>query len=125
MPHGGYFFDAIIRQEKIDDDHLDPADNLEEFSPLDETALEEIREDVEAAAATGRAVIANFGGTAFGDIALVPAPFLTKPKGLVKGTKMSFPGLKKDGYPQTPAGYEAWSAAQSAKWDAYYAAKAA
>ena len=82
MPRGGYFFDAIIRQEKIDDDHLDPADNLEEFSPLDETALEEICEDVEAAAATGRALIANFGGTAFGDIALVPAPNLKHPRGI-------------------------------------------
>ena len=28
MPHGGYFFDSIIRQEPIDDKRLDPADNL-------------------------------------------------------------------------------------------------
>ena len=34
------------------------------------------------AALTGRAVIANFGGTAFGDIALVPGPFLKHPKGI-------------------------------------------
>ena len=27
-------------------------------------------------------MIANFGGTAFGDIALVPAPFLKHPKGI-------------------------------------------
>ena len=33
------------------------------------------------AADTGRAVIATFGGTAFGDIALVPAPFLKHPQG--------------------------------------------
>ena len=32
-PHarGGYFFDAIIRQQPIDEDRLDPDDNLEEF----------------------------------------------------------------------------------------------
>ena len=29
-----------------------------------------------------RAILANFGGTAFGDIALVPAPFLKHPKGI-------------------------------------------
>jgi uroporphyrinogen-III decarboxylase len=34
------------------------------------------------AATTGRGVIATFGGTAFGDIALVPAPFLKHPKGI-------------------------------------------
>ena len=37
---------------------------------------------MDAARATGRAVIANFGGTALGDIALVPAPFLKHPKGI-------------------------------------------
>ena len=31
---------------------------------------------------SGRAVIANFGGMALGDIALVPAPFLKDPKGI-------------------------------------------
>ena len=35
MPKTGYFFDSIIRQEPIDEDNLDPADNLEEFK-LDE-----------------------------------------------------------------------------------------
>jgi hypothetical protein len=82
MPRGGYFFDAVIRQEKIDEESLNPEDNLEEFGPIDEAALDEIHEDVEAAAATGRAVIANFGGTAFGDIALVPAPNLKHPRGI-------------------------------------------
>ena len=35
MPAGGYFFDAIIRQEPIDEDKLNPADNCEEFKPVD------------------------------------------------------------------------------------------
>jgi len=82
MPKGGYFFDTIIRQQEIDEDELDPADNLEEFGPITEQALDEIQRDVEVAAATGRAVIAVFGGTALGDIALVPAPFLEHPKGI-------------------------------------------
>ncbi len=82
MPKDGVFFDTIIRQEPIDEDRLDPQDNLEEFSLLSEQDLAEIEQDVKAAASTGRAVIANFGGTAFGDIALVPAPFLKHPKGI-------------------------------------------
>jgi len=37
---------------------------------------------VDFARASGRAVIATFGGTALGDIALVPAPFLKDPRGI-------------------------------------------
>jgi len=40
MPAGGDFFDAIIRQEPIDEDRLDPADNLEEFGPVEANELE-------------------------------------------------------------------------------------
>ena len=34
MPRGGYFFDSIVRQHPVDDERLDPADNLEEFALL-------------------------------------------------------------------------------------------
>jgi hypothetical protein len=82
MPATGFFFDAIIRQEPIDEDALDPADNLEEFTPLSaaDVAYWEARagqlRDCE------RAVVGCLGGTALGDIALVPAPFLRHPKGI-------------------------------------------
>ena len=48
--------------------------------------------------ATGRAVLANFGGTAFGDIALVPAPLLKHPKGIrdVAEWYMSAPSRRRD-----------------------------
>ena len=82
MPGGGYFFDTIVRQEAIDEDHLDPEDNLEEFQPIAAEDVAYFRGEVERAAATGRAVTANFGGTAFGDIALVPGPFLKRPRGI-------------------------------------------
>jgi hypothetical protein len=82
MPKDGFFFDTIVRQEPIDETRLDPADNLEEFGPVSERDLEYFATEAERAAATGRAVMATFGGTAFGDIALVPAPFLKNPKGI-------------------------------------------
>jgi uroporphyrinogen-III decarboxylase len=82
MPQDGYFFDTIVRQEPIDEDKLDPEDNLEEFTPITEEDIEYFRRAVEEAAAPGRAVMACFGGTAFGDIALVPGPFLKRPRGI-------------------------------------------
>jgi hypothetical protein len=82
MPRGFHFFDAIIRQNHFDENALDPRDNLEEFGPLGEADIAGIAEDVSAARAQGRAVIANLGGTALGDIALVPAPWLKDPRGI-------------------------------------------
>lgn len=82
MPAGGYFFDTIIRQEPIDDGALDPADNLEEFGPLSAGDLAHYRSHAERLKVCGRGVIGGVGGTAFGDIALVPAPFLKRPRGI-------------------------------------------
>jgi hypothetical protein len=82
MPKDGYFFDTIIRQEPIIEESLNPQDNLEEFKPFPNEDIEQLRQEVADARQTGRAVIMNAGGTAFGDIALVPAPFLKSPKGI-------------------------------------------
>jgi hypothetical protein len=82
FPKEGCFFDAIVRQDPIDEEKLNPEDNLEEFGPISDEDLDHIRRSVEEASSSNRAVIANFGGTAFGDIALVPGPFLKHPKGI-------------------------------------------
>ena len=82
LPKNGFFFDTIIRQEPIDEAKLDPADNLEEFGPIDEEALRHFEVESRRAGATGRGIIGSFGGTALGDIALVPAPGLKHPKGI-------------------------------------------
>jgi hypothetical protein len=82
MPHGGYYFDTIIRQDPIDESRLDPKDNLEEFGPLSAEDLAYFESEARRLHATDRAILANFGGTAFGDIALVPAPWLKHPKGI-------------------------------------------
>ncbi|HTL51261.1 MAG TPA: uroporphyrinogen decarboxylase family protein [Planctomycetota bacterium] len=82
MPASGYFFDTIIRQEPIDEDHLNPEDNLEEFKPLSADDAAWYREQAALLKGSSRAVVGGPGGTAFGDIALVPAPFLKHPKGI-------------------------------------------
>lgn len=83
MPDGGYFFDAIVRQEPLDPDHLRVEDNTEEFGLLSEADLAYYREKVawlDQRKELGSILI--IPGTAFGDIALVPAPWLKHPKGI-------------------------------------------
>jgi hypothetical protein len=82
MPKTGFFFDAIIRQEPIDEAKLNVEDNLEEFSLITEEDLKYWKSIIEKAAESGRAVVASFGGTGIGDIALVPAINLKHPKGI-------------------------------------------
>ena len=51
-------------------------------NPYPEEDLDYYEKACREAEATGLGVIATFGGTAFGDIALVPAPFLKNPRGI-------------------------------------------
>jgi len=83
MPKGGFYFDDIIRQGPINEATLDPADNLEDFALLSEEDLKiyeqrsrELYDNTDLAITTG------LPGTAFGDVALVPAAFLKEPKGI-------------------------------------------
>ena len=82
MPSGCYFINATERQEYVDDEAITPEDNLEEFGPVSEEDLQYYKKTVEQAAATGKAVVASFGGTALGDIAFVPGMGLKNPKGI-------------------------------------------
>jgi hypothetical protein len=82
LPKGGFFFDSIVRQQHFDENHLNPEDNCEEFAELSGEEVAVIAADARAARATGRAVVAGLGGTAFGDIALVPAPGMKDPRGI-------------------------------------------
>lgn len=83
LPQGGYYFDTIIRQDPVDEDRLDVEDNLQEFGPITDDDLVHFASEAERLyTGTDRAILANFGGTAFGDIALVPAPWLKHPRGI-------------------------------------------
>jgi len=82
MPVGATFFDIIVRQPEIDEEKLDPADNLEEFGPLSGEDLDHIERSAHVAGASGYGVIGSFGGTSFGDVGLIPAAALKNPKGI-------------------------------------------
>ena len=82
MPKSGYFFDALDRQQPIDDSTLTVKDNLEEFGLITEPELEYWKNQVAGLENNRKAVVASLGGTALGDIALVPAINLKNPKGI-------------------------------------------
>ncbi len=83
MPKSGYFFDALHRNSPYDEDKLILADNLEEFTVLSDDDVAFWKESAQEAAAGGKYLTAaGLPGTALGDIALVPAVFMEKPKGV-------------------------------------------
>ena len=83
MPKGGFYFDSVPRQLPLDDNNLKLEDNLEEFGPISDADLAHLKREAEKLwTETDKAVLGNFGGTAFGDIALVPGPWLKHPKGI-------------------------------------------
>jgi hypothetical protein len=82
MPKTGYFFDALDRQQPIDDSKLKVEDNLEEFGPVTKQDLAYWKNQVASLENNTRVVVASLGGTALGDIALVPAINLKNPKGI-------------------------------------------
>lgn len=82
MPKASYFFDAIIRGGEVDDATLKPEDNLEEFGYISDEDLQYWKKLVDRYENSDKALMANFGGTALGDIALVPGVQLKHPKGV-------------------------------------------
>ena len=82
MPKAAYFFDAVNRQEPLVESKLNPEDNVEEFTVIGPADLEYWKRVLPEAVQKGKGVLANFGGTGIGDIALVPGLNLKAPKGI-------------------------------------------
>lgn len=82
MPKTGYFFDALDRQKPVDDSRLDVEENLEEFTPVSDEDLLYWKNLAETVEGSGRGIVASLGGTALGDIALVPGLNLKDPRGI-------------------------------------------
>jgi len=84
MPAGGFYHDAIERQEPYDEDALDPEEWVRDmyhvFSDEDLDLLDK-RVNV-LYKGSDRAIIGNFGQGSFGDIAYVPGTAIPHPKGI-------------------------------------------
>jgi hypothetical protein len=86
MPMNGFYFDATERQSPLDWKNLDYKDNIADFRAVTDEDLRYIGKETSRLYATGKAILANFGGTSFGDIALVPGLDMSYPKG-IRGVK--------------------------------------
>jgi hypothetical protein len=84
MPKGGYYFDAIIRQDPLpaSDADLRLEDNLEEFTEIPQKELEFMVSQLPANRRSQRALFGVVPGAGLGDIACVPAPWMKHPRGI-------------------------------------------
>ncbi len=83
MPKDGYFFDAIVRQEPLDENTLDPGDWLDSFTFFSDDDLAFIeKEATRIYEETEYGMVMNFGQGGLGDVAFVPGQNLISPKGL-------------------------------------------
>lgn len=82
MAKNFYSFDAITRGNDYDEDDPHVEDNLVDFKEVGQDVLDIIAERLARAKQTPYARIGAFGGTAVGDVALVPGCALKQPKGL-------------------------------------------
>jgi hypothetical protein len=84
MPAGGFYHDAIERQEPYSEESLNPEewvrDMYQIFTDEDLRLLEQRAHDLYNG--TTRAIIGNFGQGSFGDIAYVPGTAIKHPKGI-------------------------------------------
>jgi len=55
MPKAGFFFDALDRQDPIDDSSLRPEDNLEEFTLITDQELDYWKQQVASREKSGKA----------------------------------------------------------------------
>lgn len=82
MPKTGMFFDNTERFPEFDEDNYRLEDNFEEFGPIPQEDLDWLALQRQRYEDSSNVIMGNLGGTAFGDIALVPGPMLKEPKGI-------------------------------------------
>jgi hypothetical protein len=83
MPATSYFFDAINRQPPLDESKLDPMDNCAEFGRISDADVRFLADHAKTLhGGTDLGIYLTLPGTAFGDIALVPATWMKNPKGI-------------------------------------------
>lgn len=86
LPARGYFFDNINRAGDYDEDHLNAREDFKDaFAVWDDATAEYLaRESKRLYEETDYAVLGNFGGGGFGDVAAIPGPYEKNPRGIRK-----------------------------------------
>jgi len=86
MPKGGYYFDTLVRQEPLDEDHMDGrADFGEQFQVLQDSELQYYQDTVnDLYNHTDYAIVGNHVFLSLGDAAVVPGPALKRTPGIRK-----------------------------------------
>lgn len=84
MPKGGYYFDAIVRQEPINEMSLNPEEWVkQQYSVFSEEELRYLEEKANTLyKSTNLSIVGGLGTASFGDIALVPGLSVKYPKGI-------------------------------------------
>ncbi|GHU65463.1 methyltransferase [Spirochaetia bacterium] len=84
MPAGGTFFDNIYRSPPVDEDNLTPVEDYKDNYTIasDEDCRYWEHESKRLYEETGFAIMGVKGGMGLGDVAEIPGPFLTNPKGI-------------------------------------------
>ncbi|MEI7728450.1 MAG: uroporphyrinogen decarboxylase family protein [Verrucomicrobiota bacterium] len=83
LPKGGFYFDAIVRQGPLDEDHLDPNDWADQFGVFSDADLKHYEQQTNHLYHnTEFGIISNFGQGGLGDVAVVPGEMLLNPKGI-------------------------------------------
>lgn len=83
MPESSYFFDALTRQDPIDEDQLDPHDNADDFGILSERDLDYYAQTTrQLYEETDYGIYVTLSGMAFGYVALVPATWRKETRGI-------------------------------------------
>jgi hypothetical protein len=83
MPKGGLYLDLIPRQGAGDDNELRVEEFLEGLGPISDQDLAYLKQEAERLyTTTGKAILADFGGTSYGSYILTLAPALKHPKGM-------------------------------------------
>ena len=82
MPANGYYFDNLTRSPEFDEDHADPADNVEDYMLVTDEQIAYHKRVLENVKNGMRAIQVAPGYFGLGDANNIPGPNLKNPKGI-------------------------------------------
>ena len=82
MSKGCVYFEALLRNEPLDESKMDPRDNVEEYKEFSDDDLKYIKAEIDKGYEQGKAVVMLMPGLGLGDAAEIPGCALKHPKGI-------------------------------------------